>query len=110
MAIALPNLLTSCCPSFRNKDLLDKYTQDVLGSYARGFVRDVVMGAALRTAANEMALASAQEAHKAEVERITAENARVAVLHAAEVQEKIAKEQQYKMVGGMGVQMLWANS
>jgi len=56
------------------------------------------MGAALRTAANEMALAEARAAHKAEVERITAENARVATLHQEEVQEKIVKEQQYAKV------------
>ena len=88
--------------SCRNKDLIDRYAQDVLSSYARGFAKDVVMGAALRTAANEMALATAQAAHKAEVDRITAENIRVAALHKEEVQEKAVKEQQYLKVESKG--------
>ena len=56
------------------------------------------MRAALHTAANEMAMAAALAAHKAEVVRITLENDRVAVLHQEEVQEKIAKEKQYALV------------
>lgn len=94
-------ILSQFHPLFRNKDLIDSYTQDVLSSYARGFAKDVVMGAALRTAANEMALATARAAHKTEVDRITAENIRVAALHQEEVQEKAAKEQQYLKVATM---------
>ena len=56
------------------------------------------MRASLHTAANEMAMAAAQAAHEAEVARITLENDRVAALHQEEVQEKIAKEQQYAKV------------
>lgn len=82
----------------KNKGVLDKYAADVVACYARGFVKDVVMGAALRTAANELTLAAARAAYEADVERIAAENARVAALHTQEVQEKIAKEQQYKQL------------
>ena len=58
----------------------------------------MILGAALRTAANDLAFAAAKAAFEAELARVTAENARVAQMHAAEVQDKIMKEQQHKHV------------
>ena len=100
LGLLIIQLINRYLYSFRNKGLIDKYTDDVLDAYARGFVKDVVMGAALRTAANDLALAAAKAAFKAEYDRITAENERVARLHGEEVQEKILKEQQYAKVCG----------
>lgn len=94
---AIPHPVT--LPQCRNKVLIDKYGEDVIAAYAQGFVKDVVMGASLRTAANYLMLAAAQAAHQAEFDRVTAENARVAALHASEVKEKLLKEQQYIKVG-----------
>ena len=101
LGLLIIQLINRYLYSFRNKGLIDKYTDDVLDAYARGFVKDVVMGAALRTAANDLALAAAKAAFKAEYDRITAENERVARLHGEEVQEKILKEQQYAKVCGI---------
>jgi hypothetical protein len=84
-----------CC---RNKSVVDKYAKDVINCYARGFAKDVVMGAALRTAVNDLRLVAAQHAYENEVENIKKENARIASLHAAEVEVKVLKEQQYKKV------------
>ncbi|GAX82053.1 hypothetical protein CEUSTIGMA_g9481.t1 [Chlamydomonas eustigma] len=80
----------------KNKAVVDKYATDVINCYARGFAKDVVMGAALRTAVNDQRLAAAQRAYEIEVDNIKKENARIASLHAAEVEVKMLKEQQYK--------------
>ena len=98
--MGIPSLTLQPLPHCRNKVLIDKYGDDVIAAYAQGFVKDVVMGASLRTAANHLMLAAAQAAHLAEFERVTAENARVAALHASEVKEKQFKEQQYTKVRG----------
>ena len=97
--MGMPSLTLQPLPQCRNKVLIDKYGDDVIAAYAQGFVKDIVMGASLRTAANHLMLAAAQAAHLAEFERVTAENARVAALHASEVKEKQFKEQQYTKVG-----------
>ncbi len=82
----------------RNKDVVDKYAHDVVVAYANGFVQDVVLGAAMRTAANDLMQAAAEVAHVAEVERVRTENVRVAELHGKEVVDKKSKEEKYKTV------------
>ena len=44
-------------------------------------------------------MAEARRKHEAECERIRRENARVAQLHTQEVEERMFKEEQYKLVG-----------
>ncbi len=84
------------------QDKVDAYSADVVAAYAESFVQDAIYGAAVRLAANERVLAAAQAAHAAEVERVAAENARLAALHAREVEEKLVKEEQHRQVGARG--------
>jgi hypothetical protein len=43
---------------------------------------------------------AAEAAHAAEVARVEAENARLAEMHAREVEDKLFREEQHRMVGG----------
>lgn len=49
---------------------LEKYARDVVGVYADSYVRDAVLGGAVRMAANHRILEAAKAAHAVEVERI----------------------------------------
>lgn len=66
--------------------------------YGESFVREAIMGGAIRTVANERIVKAAEQAFEAECERVRAENERVAALHLREVEDKLAREEAYRMV------------
>lgn len=66
-----------------------------MDAYAESFAQEVTW-AALRSAANALTLSRAREEHEAEAKRIEAENARVASLHAKEVESRMKQERGHK--------------
>ena len=79
----------------QNKDAIERYKKEVTQCYAEAFAREVTW-AALNSAANALVLSRAKSEHEAEVKRIEAENARVALLHAKEVESKLSQERTHK--------------
>ena len=82
----------------RNKDVVEKYVSEVIVAYANAFVTDVLHGACVRAAANELANDAARRAHEGACAKVREHNAKTAAAHAAEVQEKQCKEEQYVQV------------
>jgi hypothetical protein len=74
----------------RNRGACDEYAAAVVEAYADSFVKQVLRAGALREAANALYVAAGDAAHASACAVVDEENARVAVLHTAEVEAKNA--------------------
>ncbi|GFR44718.1 hypothetical protein Agub_g6041 [Astrephomene gubernaculifera] len=84
----------------RNAKRMEEYRQAVYDTYAVGLLRDVVYGGAVVVATNLAIMDNGEARYQAEVARITAENARLREMHAAELEERKAKEEAHAQAVG----------
>ncbi|KAL6753098.1 hypothetical protein V8C86DRAFT_2438700 [Haematococcus lacustris] len=81
----------------RNQDKIDAYVAEVVGVYADSYVREALFGAATRIAANKQRTEAAEAEYAAQEAFTIAENARLAQAHAAEVEDKVFREEQFRL-------------